>query len=43
MTFAELYPSLDAGDLLTDRNHERFGSAWKIGTAESFQHAPPPK
>ena len=43
VTFAELYPSLDAGDLLTDRNHERFGSAWKIGTAESFQHAPPPK
>ncbi len=41
LTFAELYLSLDPGELLTGCKHERFGKAWQIATAESFQHSPP--
>lgn len=41
VTYADLYPPLDPGELLTGSEHERFNKAWQIATAESFQHAPP--
>lgn len=41
VTFAELYPPLKPGELLSGCEVERYHKPWQIAAAESFQHAPP--
>ena len=37
VSFAELYPGLRVGELLTGSDHPRFRAAWEMASAESFQ------
>jgi hypothetical protein len=37
VTFADLYRSLEPGELLAGTDHPRFQAAWKLGRADSFQ------
>jgi glutamate synthase domain-containing protein 2 len=40
LTFAELYPALEPGDLLAGTDDPRFKDAWRSARAESFQTVP---
>ena len=40
LTFAELYPALDPGDLLAGTSDPRFKEAWRMASAESFTPQP---
>jgi glutamate synthase domain-containing protein 2 len=39
LTFAELYPALEPGELLTGTSDPRFKDAWRAAQADSFQAA----
>jgi hypothetical protein len=37
MSFAELYPSLQPGELLAGTDDKRFGTAWAMAHAAEFR------
>ena len=37
VSFAELYPGLRVGELLTGTKHPKFRAAWEMASPESFQ------
>jgi hypothetical protein len=39
MSFAELYPSMQPGELLAGTNDKRFATAWAIAQAAEFHAA----